>query len=132
MDNKALYPRFSHEEFSRRYQAVRAVMAEADLAALVLYGTPGSDSEVQYLSNFPVAREAVLVFPLEGEPALFVQYFNHVPTARKIALLSDVRWGGPETMASVAEVLRETLQAELALGLGRCRQFLWNSYRSAQ
>ncbi len=107
MDTNSLYPRFSDAEFARRYTAVRAAMAEADLAALILYGTPGLDSEVQYLSNFPVSREAMLVFPYEGEPTLFVQYFNHVPNARKVASLSDVRWGGPETPAAVAENVRE-------------------------
>lgn len=116
MSDEAQYPRFSQEEFSRRYQAVRAAMAEADLAALVLYGAPGFDAEVQYLSNFPVAREGVLVFPLEGEPTLFVQYFNHVPTAGKIASLGDVRWGGPETMASAAENVRERGIADRRIG----------------
>lgn len=116
VSEETLFPRFSLEEFSRRYQAVRAAMAEADLAALVLYGTPGSDSEVLYLSNFPASREAVLVFPLEGEPTLFVQYFNHLPTARKVASLNDVRWGGAETMASVAENLRERGIAGQRLG----------------
>ena len=107
MHTNDLYPRFSDAEFSRRYQAVRAIMAEADLTAIVLYGLPGFDAEVQYLSNFPVSREAVLLFPAEGEPALFVQYFNHLPTARSLACFPDVRWGGPDTIVSAAEQMRE-------------------------
>ncbi len=107
IDNQILYPRFSAEEFSRRYTLVRAAMAEQDLAALILYGTPGSDFEILYLSNFPVSREAMLVFPAEGEPTLFVQYYNHVPNARRVAALNDVRWGGPETTTAVADNLRE-------------------------
>src|SRR6266699_5886658 len=80
-----LYPCFSEAEFSRRYTAVRAAMREAELSALALYGTVGSYNEVQYLSNFPVTREAMLVFPLDGEPTLLVQMFNHVPNARQVA-----------------------------------------------
>ncbi len=62
----SLYPCFSEAEFSRRYAAVRAAMRESGLTALALYGTVGSYNEVQYLSNFLVTREAMLVFPLDG------------------------------------------------------------------
>ena len=107
MDSQSSYPRFSEAEFARRYAAVRAAMAEANESALIVYGTPGADTEVSYLTNFLVSREAVLVFPLEGEPTLFVQYFNHLPNARKVAAIADVRWGGPDTIAAVAENLRQ-------------------------
>lgn len=117
MDTNDLYPRFSQAEFSRRYQAVRNAMAEADLAALILYGFPGADAEVQYLSNFPVSREAVLIFPAEGEPAMFVQYFNHLTTARALTVFPDVRWGGPETMAAVAQYVREQGWTTRRLGI---------------
>jgi Xaa-Pro dipeptidase len=117
MDTNTLYPRFSDEEFARRYTRVRAAMAEHDLAALILFGTPGSDSEILYLSNFPVSREAMLVFPAEGEPTLFVQYYNHVPNARHVAALSDVCWGGPETTTAVADNLRERGRDTQRLGV---------------
>ncbi len=66
MESEGLYPRFSEAEFARRYAAVRAGMQEADLPVLVVYGTPPfASSEVQYLANFPVTREAFLVFPGE-------------------------------------------------------------------
>lgn len=107
MNTNSLYPRFSDEEFFRRYQAVRQVMGATDLVAIIAYGQPGLDAEVLYLSHFPVSREGVLVFPAEGEPTLFLQYFNHLPTARKLAAFPDVRWGGPDTMASVVEHVQE-------------------------
>src|SRR5438132_10476546 len=76
--SEGLYPRFSEAEFARRYAAVRVGMQEVDLPVLLVYGTPPfASSEVQYLANFPVTREAFLVFPGEGEPALFVQFYNH-------------------------------------------------------
>jgi hypothetical protein len=40
MGDETRYPRFSEEEFSRRYQAVRAAMAEVDLAALTYSSKP--------------------------------------------------------------------------------------------
>jgi Xaa-Pro dipeptidase len=107
MDSENSYPRFSDAEFARRYDAMRAAMAEAREYALIIYGTPGADAAVSYLSNFLVSREAVLIFPLTGEPTLFVQYFNHLPNARKVAAINDVRWGGPDMMAAVAENMHE-------------------------
>src|SRR5260221_6789233 len=101
------YPRFSQEEFSRRYVAVQAAMQAHDLAALVLYGTSSSQYEVQYLSNFPTTWETMLVFPVEGEPTLFLELYNHVPNARAMASITDVRWGGPDLAASTAYNLQE-------------------------
>ncbi len=112
-----LYPRFSDAEFSRRYKAIREVIGQAGLSALVLYGTTSSYNEVLYLSNFIATREAFLVFPGEGEPTLFVQYFNHVPNARQVTCLADVKWGGPDTIAALAENLRERGLSGSRIGL---------------
>ncbi len=111
------YPRFSNSEFSRRYASVRAAMREADLDALVLYSTVGAYNEVLYLSNFLATREAMLVFPLEGEPALFVQMYNHVPNARRVACFADVRWGGMDTAKSTATCIEEQGLAASKIGI---------------
>lgn len=37
---------------------------------------------------------------------LLVNFFNHVRSARRIAVEADVRWAGPRTMATVVEELR--------------------------
>src|SRR5260370_34112740 len=101
MDSEGLYPRFSEAEFARRYAAVRAGMQGVDLPVLLVYGTPPfASSEGQYLANFPVTREAFLVFPCEGEPALFVLFYNHIPAARKMTHISYLRLGGADTDAS--------------------------------
>src|SRR3984893_1563626 len=107
MEINNLYPRFSDAEYTRRYSQVRSAMSEAGLTALVLYGTVSAYHEVLYLSNFATMREAVLVFPIEGQPTLFVQYFNHVPNARLVASIADVRWGGPDIMLAAVENVRE-------------------------
>lgn len=112
-----LYPSFSEAEFARRHTAVRALMATAGLDALVVYGTPAAFNEVQYLSNFRVTREAYLVFPLAGEPTLFIQYYNHLPYTRQVSQVADVRWGGASSVATVAEHLRERDLAGSRIGL---------------
>jgi len=113
----SLYPRFSDAEFTRRYTLFRAAMQEAGLSALVLHGTAGSYQEVQYLSTFLVTREAMLIFPAEGEPTLFVQYYNHVPNARRVASIADVRWGGTDIAAAAASNLQERGLAESRIGI---------------
>src|ERR1700680_1086060 len=92
-------------------------MRAADLAALVLYSTASAYNELLYFSNFITAREAFLVFPGEGESTLFVQYFNHVPDARRVANIADVRWGGPDTTATVTDNLLERGLAQQRIGL---------------
>ena len=117
MNTEAAYPRFSMDEMSHRYKIVREAMQAADLSALILYSTPSSYHEVLYLSNFMATRDAFLVFPAGGEPTLFVQMFNHVPNARLLATVADVRWGGPDSATAVAENLRERGLAGGRVGL---------------
>jgi Xaa-Pro aminopeptidase len=35
------------------------------------------------------------------------QLFNHVPNAQRVAVIPDVRWGGPDSGLTVAELLKE-------------------------
>lgn len=100
------YPRFSADELARRAGLARQVADAAGADALLCFGTAGSDLAVQYLSEWPPTREAHLLFPLRGEPVLWVQFSNHLPNARAVSSLADVRWGGPESAAAVAEEAR--------------------------
>ena len=70
-------------QFARRRIAVRTAMREADLAVLLLFSMISSPYEVHYLSNFPATWETLLL-----------ELYNHVPNARQIASIPDVRWGG--------------------------------------
>ncbi len=100
------YPTFSPVEMARRSVALRAAMADAGIACLVLYGR-GRDHDVQYLTNWPGTRESYVIFPMAGDPTLLVQLSNHLPNARRTATVADVRWGGVDSAATVAAVLRE-------------------------
>lgn len=117
MDSGDLYPRFSEAELARRYTAVRTAMQEAGLSVLIFYSTSSAYQEVLYLSNFQATQEAMLLFPSEGEPTLLVQMFNHVPNARQVACITDVRWGGIDTAATAASILIEHGLATSAIGI---------------
>jgi Xaa-Pro aminopeptidase len=106
MADASVYPTFSEAEFARRHQAVRAILNEEGAAALVVFGA-GRNLEIQYLTNWPGSREAYLIFPAAGELSMFVQLYNHLPNARRMAIVEDVRWGGTSSAESVVANLRE-------------------------
>ena len=91
---EAEYPRFSEPEMARRRLAVEGLLAEAGCEHLVFCGANRFGSAVQWLTGWPVTAEAVGVFSPGERDALFVQYHNHVPQARKLARDADVAWGG--------------------------------------
>lgn len=108
--------RFTDGEITRRRANTHAAMAEQGIEALLLYGAPGLDNEVSYLSDFLATREALLLFPATGDPLLFVQYFNHVPYARRVARGCDVRWGGEDIATTTADALRAQGLASARIG----------------
>ncbi|MFW6033843.1 MAG: M24 family metallopeptidase [bacterium] len=105
------YVRFSAGEYERRYVAVRELLAHAALDALVVFGWSAIgravQADVHYVSNYLGMRDNYVLFPLEGEPVLFVQGYNHVPNASRVSVLDDVRWGGPSNGETLGDELRK-------------------------
>src|ERR687897_627609 len=100
-----LYPRFSHEEYARRYQAVREAMQKENLDAILISGARGS-SEVHYLSNYLAQSPCWLLFPRQGTATVFIHFFNHQPCAKAQSIIKDVRWYGPVPIPTLAEEMR--------------------------
>jgi Xaa-Pro aminopeptidase len=61
-------------------------------------------AQVHYLTGFLGHQDAYVVWVPGRDPVLFVQYFNHVPHARRTAR-ADVRWGGARSVEAVADEL---------------------------
>lgn len=99
-------PTFSRAEMDRRAQALDDVMRAADVSHVLVYGANRAGSGVQWLTGWPVTREAVVVHSIAMPDVLLVQFFNHVPQARTLAAPAEVRWAGPRTGASIVEELR--------------------------
>ena len=98
---------FSGEEHSRRWNAVRSLMAAQEVETLVVFGGRGAGHEVQYLSGYAVSGEALLVVPAAGNPVLLVHHYNHVPDARRLSVVEDVRPRGPDAVvAAIAQLTR--------------------------
>src|SRR3954462_2087790 len=102
---EAEYPRFSDAEMARRRHAIEALLAEVECAHLVFCGANRFGSAVQWLTGWPVTTEAVGVLTPGRRDALFVQYHNHVPQARRLARDANVTWGGQSSVKEAAAEL---------------------------
>ncbi len=103
----AEYPRFSGAEMARRRRAIEGLLAEAGCGHLVFCGANRFGSAVQWLTGWPVTAEAVGVLSPGERDALFVQYHNHVPQARRLAPDADVAWGGQSSIGAAIDELKK-------------------------
>jgi ectoine hydrolase len=96
VDNDWLPP-FSTAEYERRFALVRAGMSESGLDALVIYGAysyAGRDlghMNAVYLSNYAAFGHSYVVVPLEDEPTMHIPFAEHVPNAKQLSCLTDIR-----------------------------------------
>jgi Xaa-Pro aminopeptidase len=101
---EAEYPRFSAGEMARRRAAIECLLAEVPADHLIYCGANRFGSAVQWLTQWPVTAEAVGVLSPRLRDALFVQYCNHVPQAKRLAE-ADVAWGGESSMVAACDEL---------------------------
>ena len=111
------YPTFSQDEIAARHAALRQAMAQQDMAVAVAYGAGRFSPETQYLTNWPGGREGYFILPVEGEPELLVQLFNHVPMAERLSLVPRTRWAGSDSISTVAACIQERGLEEGRVGL---------------
>jgi Xaa-Pro dipeptidase len=99
---------FSDAEWERRRRAVDQLCADQQLDVLVVFGTSTNarqgQAQVHFLTGFLGHQAAYVVWMPGRDPVLFVQYFNHVPHAQRVAR-ADVRWGGTRSVEAVADEL---------------------------
>jgi Xaa-Pro aminopeptidase len=111
------FPRFSETEMGRRRDAVHQVMEQAEVSHLLLCGAGYRGSAVPWLTHWPVTTEVIAVLTPGEKDALYVQYFNHVPLAKRLAVDAEVNWGGAATIVSVAEELKRRGAAGKRIGV---------------
>jgi Xaa-Pro dipeptidase len=114
-ESDTLPPSFTTAEMRRRGRLLDQLLTDAGVEHVVIYGANRSGSAVQWLTGWPVTREAVVVHSIDAVDVLLVQFYNHVPQARRVATDAEVRWAGPRTPVSVIE----ELTSRRAPGVGR-------------
>ncbi|MEE8516620.1 MAG: Xaa-Pro peptidase family protein [Alphaproteobacteria bacterium] len=107
MPNRSDYPRFSDAEIASRHAKVHALMDEAKIEALLLYGTGRFAKEIYWLTDWPGSREAYVLFQAGEEPVVLTQLYNHVPMARVMSVIDDVRWAGANTSDTAADLIEQ-------------------------
>ncbi|MDP2622432.1 MAG: hypothetical protein Q8Q29_01375, partial [Actinomycetota bacterium] len=89
------FPRYPSDEMARRHQFARDLRASSELDALVVGGPTGPlETAVQFFSNWPSQVQSYVVFLKEEAPILMVRLWNHLPDARRISVIEDIRYGG--------------------------------------
>ncbi len=114
---EAEYPRYSGPEMARRRAAVEAALAEAGCDHIVFYGANRAGSAVQWLTQWPVTVEAIGVLTPRERDALFVQWINHAPLARKLAPEAEVAWGGESSIRAAIAALEQRGAREHRVGV---------------
>lgn len=103
---EAEYPRYSAAEMQRRRALIERAMADSGVDHLVVYGIGFRGGAVHWVSDWHTTWEAVLLVTPGERDTLFVQFYNHLPLARKMMPQIDVRWGGESTIQTVIAELR--------------------------
>lgn len=83
------------------------VMEEQELDALLFYGAGSFSTDVYWLTDWPGGREAYVLFQAGAEPLVITQLYNHVPMARVLSVIPDLRWAGANTAATLSAILGE-------------------------
>src|SRR5436309_13407074 len=88
------YPRFSDAEYTRRHQALAAVMQTHDLDHLLVVTDHRVGNAPQWVTGWPGTVEAYVVFRPGEKMTMQVEWYNHFPLAKRLARDVDVRWWG--------------------------------------
>ncbi len=90
--------RFSDAEISRRRESILEAAESQGCDLVIAYGADRSGSAVEWLCEWPVTREAMLLVDgSSGQDLLLMQFYNHVPQAKELAARCEVRWAGTTT-----------------------------------
>jgi Xaa-Pro dipeptidase len=100
------FPRFSDAEYSRRRKALARLMEEREVDHLVIVSDQRTGNAPQWVTGWPGTVEAFVTFRPDEPITMHVEWYNHVPLARRIAVGVEVRWGEHRGIELVTEQLK--------------------------
>jgi Xaa-Pro aminopeptidase len=100
------YPRFSDAEFARRHRALGALLDENNLDHLLIVTDQRTGNAPQWVTGWPGTVEAFEIFKPHEPMTMHVEWYNHLPLAKRIAHGVDVRWGEHRGIALTIEALQ--------------------------
>ena len=87
------YPRFSDGEYARRHRALDLVMQRHDVDHLLIVTDHRAGNAPQWVTGWPGTVEAYVIFKPGERMTMHVEWFNHLPLAKRLAYGVDARWG---------------------------------------
>lgn len=81
-------------------------MQKAEVDHLLIVTDQRTGNAPQWVSGWPGTVEAFLVFEPGERMIMHVEWYNHVPLAKRIAREADVRWGEHRGIAKTIEELK--------------------------
>ncbi|NQV54554.1 MAG: aminopeptidase P family protein [Rhodospirillales bacterium] len=111
------YPKFSAEELARRRARLEAEMEAAGVDAVLVAESNFAGTAGQWFTNWPSTTEAMLAIVPGEQLHLYVQHFNHLPHATKMADGANVAWGEQFTIKSVTGFIKNARPKARRLGV---------------
>jgi Xaa-Pro aminopeptidase len=99
------FPRFSDAEYARRHRALGALLDKNGLDHLLVVTDQRTGNAPQWVTGWPGTVEAFVVFKPGEQMTMHVEWYNHVPLAKRIARDVDVRWGEHRGIQKTIELL---------------------------
>jgi Xaa-Pro aminopeptidase len=100
------FPRFSDGEFARRRTALAQALAKHGCDHALVCGENRTGTGVQWLTGWPITAEALVVFAPGARERMFVEWYNHLRLAQRIARDADVEWGEHRGVHKAIEALK--------------------------
>jgi Xaa-Pro aminopeptidase len=102
------YPAFSDVEMESRSARLLDLARERSLDAVLVVEAGRAGSATGWITGWPVTAEAVTVLAPGLPRTMYIQHYNHIPLARRIAWRTEVEWGRKSGVAEAAELLKRS------------------------
>jgi Xaa-Pro aminopeptidase len=109
------YPRFSDAEYARRHRALEELMRKHDVDHLLLVTDHRAGNAPQWVTGWPGTVEAYVIFKPGERMTMHIEWFNHLPLAKRLARGVDVRWGEHRGIQKTIEELKRRGARRLGL-----------------
>src|SRR4030043_1639056 len=111
-------PELSQKEKERRWSLLRQTLEKAGLTALIVYGGTQLGVPVHYLARVWGSKMNALIFPVDGEPILFIP--SNTQTTG-LSLVKQGCWVPAENICSSANLAADLAKKIIGLKLQKSR-----------
>lgn len=111
------YPRFSDGEMARRDGLLASIIAAHNLDALIAAEAMRAGTATGWITGWPVTAEAVTLMVPGAPRRMFIQHFNHLPLAKRLAHDTEVLWGEAGALRLAASAVQQAKAGKARVGI---------------